>query len=73
MNHCICVVALSIQSIRQFAVFYKTQGVLNIKPSGWDSGTVGTHLPPTSEVGGSNYGPHVGKFLVSYQLSTVYS
>ena len=29
-------------------------------------GAVVVHLPPTSEVGGSNPRPHVGKFLVAY-------
>ena len=28
------------------------------------SGTVVTHLPPTSKVGGSNPGPYVGKLVV---------
>ena len=29
-------------------------------------GAVVTHLPPTSEVGGSNPGPYVEKMAVSY-------
>ena len=32
-----------------------------------------THLPPTSEVGGLNAGPYVGKLVVAYQWSAVYS
>ena len=31
------------------------------------SGTVVTHSPPTSEVGGSNTKPYVGKLVVAYQ------
>ena len=34
-------------------------------------GTVVTHSPPTSEVGGSN--PNVGKLVVTYRWSAVYS
>ena len=37
------------------------------------SSEVVTHLPPTSEVSGSNPGPYVGKLVVTYQWSTVYS
>ena len=36
-------------------------------------GTVVKHLPPTSEDGGSNPGPYVGKLVVAYQWSAVYS
>ena len=36
-------------------------------------GTLVTHSPPTSEVGGSNPEPYVGKMVVSYQWSAVYS
>ena len=32
-----------------------------------------TYLPPTSEVGGSNPGPYVGKLVVAYRWSAVYS
>ena len=32
-----------------------------------------TDSPPTSEVGGSNPGPCVGKLVVAYQWSAVYS
>ena len=32
-----------------------------------------THWPPTSEMGGSNPGPYVGKLVVAYQWSAVYS
>ena len=35
--------------------------------------TVVTHLPPTSEVCGSNPGPSVGKLVVAYQGSALYS
>ena len=31
-----------------------------------------THLPPTSEVGGSNPGLYMGKLIVSYRWSAVY-
>ena len=31
-------------------------------------GTVVTHLPSTSEVGGSNPGPYVGKLIIVYGL-----
>ena len=34
-------------------------------------GAVVTHLPPTSEVGGSNPGPYVGKLVVAYRWSEV--
>ena len=30
-----------------------------------------THSPPTSEVGGSNPGPYVGKLVVGYRWFTV--
>ena len=33
---------------------------------GGHSGIVVTYLPPTSEVGGLNPGPFVGKFVVAY-------
>ena len=36
-------------------------------------GAVVTHLPPTSEVGGSNPRPYVGKLVVAYRWSVVYS
>ena len=36
-------------------------------------GAVVTHSPPTSEVGGSNPELYVGKMVVSYQWSAVYS
>ena len=36
-------------------------------------GTVVTHSPPTSEIGGSNLGPYVGNLVVAYQWSAVYS
>ena len=36
-------------------------------------GTVLTHLPPTSEVSGSNSRPYVGKLLFLYRWSAVYS
>ena len=32
-----------------------------------------THSPPTSEVSGSNFGPYVGKLVVAYWWSAVYS
>ena len=32
-----------------------------------------THAPPTSEVCGSNPGPYVGKSVVTYHWSAVYS
>ena len=32
-----------------------------------------THLPSTCEVGGSNPRPYMGKMVVSYHLSVVYS
>ena len=32
-----------------------------------------THWPPTSEVSGSNLGPYVGKFVVAYRWSAIYS
>ena len=32
-----------------------------------------THSPPTSEVGGSNPESYVGKLVVAYQWSAVYS
>ena len=32
-----------------------------------------THSPPTSEVRSSNPRPHVGKLVVTYQLSALYS
>ena len=37
------------------------------------SGTVVTHSPPISEVGGSNAEPYVGKMVVSYRWWAVYS
>ena len=41
---------------------------------GWGhGGAVVTHSPPTSEVSGSNPEPYVGKLVVSYQWSAVYS
>ena len=40
---------------------------------GGQGGTVITHSPPTSEVGGSNPEPYVGKMLVSYRWLAVYS
>ena len=52
-----------------------------IKPCDFDStdctgqrgqgGAVVTHLSPTSEVGGSNPGPYVGKLVVSYRWLAV--
>ena len=36
-------------------------------------GTVVTHSPPTSEVGGSNPGRYVGKLVVAYRWSAVSS
>ena len=35
--------------------------------------TVVTHSPPTSEVSGSNPGPYVGKLVVAYRWSAVYT
>ena len=32
-----------------------------------------THSPPTAEVGGSNPVPYMGKLVVSYRWSAVYS
>ena len=32
-----------------------------------------THSPPTPEVGSSNPGPYVGKLVVAYRWSAVYS
>ena len=32
-----------------------------------------THLPPTSEVSGSNPRPYLGKWVVAYRLSAVYN
>ena len=43
----------------------------NVQALNWQSGTVITHSPPTSEVGGSNPGTTVGKLVVAYQLSSV--
>ena len=40
---------------------------------GKHGGAVVTHFPPTSEVGGSKPGPYVGKLVVAYRWSTVYS
>ena len=37
------------------------------------SGTMVTHLPPISEDGGSNHEPYVGRMVVSYRWSAVYS
>ena len=37
------------------------------------SGAVVTHSPPASEVSWSNPRPYVGKLVVSYQWSAVYS
>ena len=37
------------------------------------SGAMVTHLPPTSEVDSSNHGPYVGKLVVAYRWSAVYS
>ena len=34
------------------------------------SGAVVTHSPPTSEVGGSNTGPYVGKLIVAYSTES---
>ena len=36
------------------------------------SGTVVTHLPPTSKVSSTNPEPYVGKLVVSYRRSSVY-
>ena len=36
-------------------------------------GAVVTHLPPTSEVGGSNTGRYVGKLLAACRWSGIYS
>ena len=36
-------------------------------------GAVVTHSPPTSEVGGSNTRPYVGKLVVNYLGLAVYS
>ena len=36
-------------------------------------GTVVTHSPPTSEVGGSNPAPYVENLVVPYRWSAVYS
>ena len=36
-------------------------------------GAVVTHSPPTSDVGGANPGPHVGKLIVAYRWSAVNS
>ena len=36
-------------------------------------GAVVTYLPPTSEVDGSYPGPYVGKLVVAYRWSPVYS
>ena len=41
--------------------------------TGGHGGAEVTHLPPTSEVGGSNPGPYVGKLVVAYRWSAVYS
>ena len=42
------------------------------KPSGSGHGGL-VHPPPTSEVGGSNPKPYLGKMVVSYQWLPVYS
>ena len=44
--------------------------VLNVRGQ---SGAVVTHSPPNSEVGGSKPGPYVGKVVVVYRWSAVYS
>ena len=51
----------------------------NINNSPYDTelgdhgGALVTHSPPTSEIGGSNPEPSVGKMVVSYLWSAVYS
>ena len=40
---------------------------------GGHGGALVTHSPPTSEVGGSNTEPYVGKLIVAYQWLVVYS
>ena len=40
---------------------------------GGHGGKVVTHSTPPSEVGGSNTGPYVGKLVVAYRWSAVYS
>ena len=40
---------------------------------GGHGGDVVTHLPPTSEVCGSNPGPSAGKLVVAYQWWALYS
>ena len=52
-------------------IIHKTKG-LEESPGG-HSGPVVTQLPPISEVGSSNPGHCMGKLVVAYGWSTVYS
>ena len=45
----------------------------NYSPLKHHGDTVVTHSPPTSEDVGSNPGPYMGKLVVAYQWSAVYS
>ena len=46
-------------------------GTIVSEPSQGHGGAVVIPLPPTSEVGGSNPGPYVGKLVVTYQWLAV--
>ena len=46
---------------------------MTLTVAGGHSGAVVTHSPPTSEAGGSNPKPYVGKMVVSYKWLAVYS
>ena len=54
-------------------VNYAAKQWIRYDMGGGGGATVATHSPPTSEVGGSNPGPDVGKLVVAYQWSAVYS
>ena len=52
---------------------YKQAQCITVINMGEPGGIVVTHLPPTSEVCGSNNGPHMGQLVVAFQLPIVYS
>ena len=57
-----------------FLISYSVSRYLGIyNKSAGHGGSVVTHSPPTSEVGGSNPGPYMGKLVVAYRWLAVYS
>ena len=66
-----CQIVYSAESYTNSYVLVSSVSFLQL-PIRVHGGTVLTHSPPTSEVGGSNPGPYVGKLVIAYQWSALY-